>query len=43
MLCGILPTVEVRITYMKISKGQAVDGKPETEGKDYEDWLCARL
>src|SRR5258708_4690919 len=28
---------------IKISKRQAVDGKPETYGGVYEDWLCARL
>src|SRR5262245_8606590 len=28
---------------IRISKGQAADGKPETNGGDNEDWLCARL
>jgi hypothetical protein len=32
-------------TYLiiRISKGQAANGKPETNGGDYEGWLCARL
>jgi hypothetical protein len=32
-------------TYLiiRISKGRAADGKPETQGRVYEDWVCARL
>jgi hypothetical protein len=28
---------------IRISKGQAIDGQPETNGGDYEDWGRARL
>ncbi len=28
---------------IRISKGQAIDGKRETKGRVYEDWLRARL
>ena len=31
------------ITEIKVSKGQAVDGKPETNGGDEKDWGRARL
>src|SRR6266566_7314397 len=27
----------------RISKGQAIDGKPETKGRVYENWICPGL
>ena len=31
------------VTLIKVSHGQAVDGKHETKGRVYEDWVRSRL
>src|SRR5258708_16291416 len=48
--CALLPQARISLLtnlkthlIIKVSKHQVVDGKPETYGGAYEDWLCARL